>query len=200
MRSVIRGTQDLLIFKNASGGSMSLVRTGQAVLIAVASLAGPLSSAANAITTTAPGQRHAKFTASLAARHSGKCLDVAGGSTADGANVHQWTCADGQRNQEWNFMATSNGYYTLRATHSDKCLDVVGGSTADRANIDQWTCGNAQDNQQWRLAQRNDGYFAVVNRNSGKCLDVAGGSTADGANVHQWTCADGQRNQEWKFA
>ncbi|MEV6979712.1 hypothetical protein AB0M95_00345 [Sphaerisporangium sp. NPDC051017] len=26
---------------------------------------------------------------------------MAGVSTDQGANVHQWTCIDGQRNQEW---------------------------------------------------------------------------------------------------
>ncbi len=32
--------------------------------------------------------------------HSGKVLDVAGGSTADGAAVHQWTWINGA-NQQW---------------------------------------------------------------------------------------------------
>ena len=37
---------------------------------------------------------------SLAARHSGKCLDVNSGSTADGAAMVQWTCGTGA-NQQW---------------------------------------------------------------------------------------------------
>jgi hypothetical protein len=34
------------------------------------------------------------------ARHSGKCLDVSGKSTADGAGIIQWTCT-GATNQQW---------------------------------------------------------------------------------------------------
>ncbi|WP_229847234.1 RICIN domain-containing protein [Kitasatospora griseola] len=33
--------------------------------------------------------------------NSGKCLDVTGASTADGAQVIQWTCEVGKPNQEW---------------------------------------------------------------------------------------------------
>jgi Ricin-type beta-trefoil lectin domain-like len=38
--------------------------------------------------------------ATLTAVHSGKCLDVAGGSLADGGTVHQWSCHGGA-NQQW---------------------------------------------------------------------------------------------------
>ncbi|MEV1241579.1 RICIN domain-containing protein [Nonomuraea sp. NPDC050022] len=181
---------------------MTLIHAGQAVAVAAALLAAPFTaaSAANADTAGAAQRFLPKFSATLVARHSGKCLDVAGVSTADGANVHQWTCINGQANQEWNFVATSDGYYTLRATHSGKCLDVSGASTADGANVHQWTCLNQQRNQEWRLVQKDNGYFSLVARHSGKCLDVAGVSTAEGANVHQWTCLIGQRNQEWRLA
>jgi hypothetical protein len=41
----------------------------------------------------------------LVARHSGRCVDVSGVSTAAGARVHQWTCnpvgQGGTRNQTW---------------------------------------------------------------------------------------------------
>ena len=36
---------------------------------------------------------------SLAARHSGKCLDVSSASTADGAKLIQWTCGTGTNQQ-----------------------------------------------------------------------------------------------------
>ncbi|MEV4116246.1 RICIN domain-containing protein [Nonomuraea sp. NPDC049695] len=34
------------------------------------------------------------------ARHSGKCLDVSGASTADGADIQQYACGSGT-NQQW---------------------------------------------------------------------------------------------------
>jgi Ricin-type beta-trefoil lectin domain-like len=43
-----------------------------------------------------PLRRHYK----VIAKHSGKCLDIAGVSTADGANVQQWSCYGGN-NQRW---------------------------------------------------------------------------------------------------
>ncbi|ROO59234.1 ricin-type beta-trefoil lectin protein [Micromonospora sp. Llam0] len=42
----------------------------------------------------------------LRARHSGKCLDVAGYSTADSARVIQYTCGTGG-NQQWQRVGVS---------------------------------------------------------------------------------------------
>jgi mannan endo-1,4-beta-mannosidase len=39
----------------------------------------------------------------LVARHSGKALDVAGQSVADGANVQQWA-DNSQSNQQWQLV------------------------------------------------------------------------------------------------
>ena len=59
------------------------------------------------------------------AKHSGKCLDVAGVSTADGAKVQQWSCTGGN-NQRWKLVSMGDGYNELVAAHSGKCLDVDG--------------------------------------------------------------------------
>ncbi|MGW3230683.1 RICIN domain-containing protein [Kitasatospora sp. NPDC001095] len=40
-------------------------------------------------------------THAVTSANSGKCLDVTGASTADGAQVVQWTCGSGRANQEW---------------------------------------------------------------------------------------------------
>jgi hypothetical protein len=130
----------------------------------------------------------------LAARHSGKCLDVSSSSTADSANVLQWTC-NGGANQSWQIRDLGTGYVQLVARHSHKCLDVTGSSTADGARAQQYTCGSGT-NQQWQFQDLGTGYFRVVARHSGKCLDVSSFSTADGANILQWTCGTGT-NQQW---
>jgi hypothetical protein len=75
---------------------------------------------------------------------------VAGASTADGANVIQFTCGGGT-NQQWQWIATGS-YFQLRARHSGKCLDVSGSSTADGADIQQWACAGGT-NQQWSRTQ-----------------------------------------------
>ncbi|MGV9774287.1 RICIN domain-containing protein [Streptosporangium sp. NPDC003464] len=176
---------------------MTLVRAGQAIALAACLLAAPLAGLPAASAADGPQEPETRFTATLVARHSGKCLDVYGGGTQDGADVIHWSCHGGA-NQEWRLVATDSGYYTIRAGHSGKCLDVYGSGTQDGADVIQWTCGNGA-NQQWELVQKDNGYFTVVARHSGKCLDVYGGSTRDGADVIQWTCWGGAANQEWKL-
>lgn len=57
----------------------------------------------------------------IVAKHSGKCLDVYGGSTAVGAAVIQWGCHSGD-NQRW--IVSRNGAYSFKAKHSGLCLSL----------------------------------------------------------------------------
>ena len=90
---------------------------------------------------------------------SGKCLDVAGISTANGAAVQQWTCHGGT-NQRFRLAAATalgNSHdYQLVAVHSGKCVDVSTISTAPGALVHQWPCDTGstlttKKNQIWRL-------------------------------------------------
>ena len=81
--------------------------------------------------------------------HSGKCLDVEGISTADGARVQQWEYWGGQ-NQQFKLEHVGAGWYRIVARHSGKCLDVRGVSPADGAQVQQWPW-HGGDNQRWRL-------------------------------------------------
>jgi hypothetical protein len=85
--------------------------------------------------------------------NSGKCLDVTGRSTANGAVVQQWTC-NGGTNQEWKPVLISGppNVYRLVNLNSGKCLDVTGRSLANGAVIQQWTC-NGGTNQEWFLTR-----------------------------------------------
>lgn len=90
------------------------------------------------------------------AAHSGKCLDVAGGTgaTANGTNVQQWDCiGTGQTNQLWRLVPVGSRFQLI-AIHSGRCLDVAGGTgaTANGTNVQQWACiGASQTNQLWEL-------------------------------------------------
>ena len=136
-------------------------------------------------------------TYNFVARHSGKLADVFNASTADGANIVQWT-ANGQTNQRWRFADAGGGYFTVVSVHSGKCLDVFGGTsaTADGVRVVQWAC-HGGTNQQWRLQDAGGGYVNLIVRHSNKCLDVAGASTTDGAQLVQWTC-NGGTSQQWQ--
>ncbi|WP_158853326.1 non-reducing end alpha-L-arabinofuranosidase family hydrolase [Saccharothrix deserti] len=130
-------------------------------------------------------------------RNSGKALDVAGASSADGAAVTQWARHDGV-NQQFQFVDSGDGYYRIKARHSGKVLDVSGWSTADNAAITQWS-DHGGVNQQFRLADSPDGYVRLINRNSGKAVEVPGFSGADGTGVVQYS-DNGGPNQQWQLA
>lgn len=132
----------------------------------------------------------------ITARHSGKALDVASSSTADGANVQQYTYSGGN-NQKWTIQSVGSGQYSIRAVHSGKALDVSGNSTADGGDINQWTYSGG-NNQKWRIESVSLGYYRIVSVNSGKCVDVVGASTANGAAINQYTCS-GATNQSFQL-
>lgn len=142
------------------------------------------------------GQGGGSQVTDIANRNSGKCIDVVSGSTADGAEIIQWTCHGGA-NQQWELQDAGGGYYRILSQASGKCLDVNGASTADGARIIQWTCGSG-NNQQWQLRDAGSGYVQLVARHSGKCIDVTGSSTADSARLQQYTCSSGT-NQQWSL-
>jgi hypothetical protein len=85
--------------------------------------------------------------APIRAKHSGKVLDVAGISMANGAQIQQWDYLGGD-NQKWRLESVGDGYYRIVAKHSGKVLDVVGVSTANGVRIQQWDWVGG-DNQRW---------------------------------------------------
>jgi len=114
----------------------------------------------------------------------GKCIDVAGASSANGAAIQLYDC-NGSGAQQWT---VGNADGTLRAL--GKCMDVTSASTTNGAKIQLYDC-NATGAQKWTV---NNG--ALVNAGSGKCLDVTDKSTANGARLQIWTCGN-SANQTW---
>lgn len=133
----------------------------------------------------------------ITARSSGKSLDVANRSLADGANVIQWTYGGGT-NQQWSVQSLGSGTYSIRAVHSQKSLDVSGWSTADGGDINQWTYSGG-NNQRWRIESTGSGFFRIVSVHSGKAVEITGNSLADGAAINQRTYS-GASNQQFTFA
>jgi glucosylceramidase len=112
----------------------------------------------------------------------GKCADVAGSSTTNGATVQLYTC-NGTGAQQWT-VGTDG---TLRAL--GKCLDVNAASTTDGTKIQLWDC-NGSAAQTWTAGA--DGTLRAL----GKCLDVTGNVSTDGTPLQLWTCFAGA-NQRW---
>ncbi|GAA3182910.1 hypothetical protein GCM10010451_35090 [Streptomyces virens] len=135
-------------------------------------------------------------TYTLTNRNSGKCLDVAGGSTADGADVRQYAC-NGGANQRWRPEDLGDDTHRLVNVATGKVLDTENCSSADGANLRQWswldnTC------QRFRFVATDSGHVRIVNRATGKVADVADCSTADGADVRQWAWLD-NACQQWRI-
>ena len=138
----------------------------------------------------------ADFTTTVQSVHSGKCLEVAGGSNANGANVQQWDCADVDQ-QRLTFIPVANkpDVYTIQFEHSDQCLDVSGGSTENAASLIQWPCHGGL-NQQFKLNSEGNNTYSLTIQHSNRVVDVEGISTANGADIHQWDWLNAN-NQKW---
>ncbi|GAA2922344.1 hypothetical protein GCM10010524_60070 [Streptomyces mexicanus] len=115
---------------------------------------------------------------------AGKCVDVAGASSANGTPVQLYDC-NGTDAQNWS----NPGDGTLRAL--GKCLDVVDRGTADGAAVQLWDCTGGA-NQQWVVTAAHD----IVNPAADKCLDVRDNNSANGTRLQIWTCT-GAANQKW---
>jgi chitinase len=118
--------------------------------------------------------------------YGGKCVDVAGASSANGTAVQLFTC-NGTGAQNWTH--SGNTFTAL-----GKCLDVAAAGTANGSKVQIYDC-NGTAAQQWTTGANN----RLVNTGSGKCLDATGPSSADGTKLQIWTCA-GSANQSWTLS
>lgn len=84
---------------------------------------------------------------------TGKCVDVVGASTANGAKLQEYDCLGaGQTNQLWSLveLAGQPGWFAFIAKHSGRCADIPGSSTANGVQFQQWDC-NWTGNQQFSI-------------------------------------------------
>lgn len=84
----------------------------------------------------------------IRARHSGKCLDVAGWSGSAGTGLQQWECHGGA-NQQFAIEPFGD-YYKIRARNSGLYFDITGFSLSNSARLQQWTW-HGGDNQLFQL-------------------------------------------------
>lgn len=132
----------------------------------------------------------------IEAVHSGKVVEVQGGSTANGANIQQNTW-NNSNSMKWQVESLGSGNYKITNVNSNKSLDVAAFGTANGTNLHQWDYVGG-NNQQWEIIAATGGNYQIRSAFNGKSLDVAGISTADGANIHLWDFVGGS-NQQWKM-
>jgi len=140
-------------------------------------------------------EAHSMYTVPLVVQHSGKCMDVEGGSTASGAKVIQWTCHGGE-NQQIDIIDKGSGWHQLKFRHSGKCLDVPYGDPTPGVQLQQYSCSDA-NRYKFTVPSGYNRTSQIKNKGNGFCADVYNQGTSDGDAVIQWPC-NGQNNQKWK--
>ncbi|MGX7673909.1 RICIN domain-containing protein [Plantactinospora sp. DSM 117369] len=121
----------------------------------------------------------------LRSESAGRCLDVNGASSANGAQMIVWDCHT-NANQQF-----SQSGQTLQVL--GKCLDLPANAAAG-TQVRIWDCGGGT-NQQWNVNSNG----TISNAQNGLCLDVNGAGTANGTPVVVWNCHTGT-NQRWARA
>ena len=129
---------------------------------------------------------------------SGKVLDVAGGSTANGANVQQYKKNSSLAQAFYLTYNTKTGYYTIKNALSGKMVEVAGASIYNGANVQQYKSNNTRA-QKWSITKNSNGTLTIRSALNGRALDVSNGSTDNGANVQVWD-KNGSKAQKWKVS
>jgi lipoprotein-anchoring transpeptidase ErfK/SrfK len=111
-------------------------------------------------------------------------LDVAGGSTANRANIQLWL-SNTTPAQRFVVSIDEKGYYTLasESSSSKRVLDVAGGAAKAGTNVQQYD-KNDTDAQKWSIKDNVDGSFTLVSAlDPALVLDVASAQNINGANI-----------------
>jgi beta-glucanase (GH16 family) len=116
--------------------------------------------------------------------YGGKCVDVAGASSANGTAVQLYDC-NGTAAQNWT-VASDKSLQAL-----GKFMDVASAGTANGTQVQLYDC-NGSGAQKWQAGANG----SLVNPQSGRCLDATGPSSANGTRLQIWDCA-GSANQQW---
>ena len=127
-----------------------------------------------------------------------RCLDVAGGSSADGAGVRLWASNMTGAQRVVARADAETGLYELSFAGTGKALDVAGAGTAAGTGVQQWSA-NGTEAQRWAISANDDGTYSVESALAeGLSLDVAGAGDFDGAALDVWP-ANGTAAQRFSF-
>ncbi|MHA7632964.1 M57 family metalloprotease [Corallococcus sp. M7] len=118
---------------------------------------------------------------------SNRCLDVTGGSSAQGTPTQLWEC-NGTAAQQWTLTAQGE----LRSNLAPNlCLDVEGGNSAQGTRVQIWGC-NGTAAQRWTRVGST--FQSALGANL--CLDVFNADTTPGTRIQIWAC-NSTNAQNW---
>jgi hypothetical protein len=124
------------------------------------------------------------------------CMDVTGGSTADGALLQEFTCNQSAA-QLFQIVGLADGNAYVIPQSSNKCVEIWNNSLNDGAPVEQLTC-LGRFGQEWQVPivrERPNGSVDVMFRNalSQKCIT----GTGNGVVLYQQTCNSSNPHQVW---
>ena len=127
----------------------------------------------------------------------GQVIDVADGSSSDGANIQSWASNDTGA-QKWNVYQNGDGTYRVINAANGKALDVKDGKAFAGANIQQYSW-NGTAAQKWIIEYQGEGAFSLASMaNRNLVIEVSGGSAVNGSNI-QLGAKDGSAKQKFSF-
>lgn len=130
---------------------------------------------------------------------SGKVANVAGGSTANGAQVIQWTYVESQWNSQWFRVHVGSGRYRYENRWSRQCLDANLGNLFSGAPVVQWPCDSSRPSQRWLEFQHPTLPVVHMRTDAGLFyLTVENGSFADGARLVLMPYNQSLTSQTWQ--
>jgi pectin methylesterase-like acyl-CoA thioesterase len=175
---------------------MSLPRTITAVAVTAAISAAVLAVSVWPSAAAATPVSGGVYT--LASGASGKCVDVAGASTASSALLVQLACNSAATDMQWRAVVQNGGQYQLVNGNSGKCIDVPSASSTSGTQLQQYSCGDStKTNQLWTFAASTaaSGKYLVRSVATGLCISDKDGSTAGNNPIVEETCSDIARMQ-----
>lgn len=125
--------------------------------------------------------------------YGNKCLDVTGGSTANGNKMQIYTCSTGNPNQQFTIQGTKISW-----SGKNECLDLTGGSLTNGNVVQLWTC-NGGGNQVWNIGTGggSTSNAKTIRPNAGGNVCLTAASNANQAAVQIEPCSAGSSSQAW---
>lgn len=139
--------------------------------------------------------------------NSGLYADVDNNSTANNANVVQYSNEGNEHSQFWQVeeVSAGSGVYIIRNYRSGKVMDIVNGNTESGSAVQQYDYNDGCLWQQFIIREEN-GYCYLIARHCGKVIEMPppdSNPEAEGSNaLGEWlkiADKDGGSNQQWKI-
>ena len=130
----------------------------------------------------------------IQSRLNGKQVDVYGGGTNNGTNIHLWTL-NKTNAQKFKVIKDDSYYSFLSLCDESKAIDGGG----NEFNIHIWDYSKNNDNQKWELKLIEDEWYSLICKSNNRVMDVAFCHMHDGANIFCSHEHHYKGNQQFRF-